>query len=268
MTSPLSEPLRPRTLRGRGDPDRPLSGLGVLRPAARPPLRGSTASRRPPPVSRPASAAQADAAWRDGSGSLAKAASAPLKSPRRLSASICDASAGGSSPAVSPRSRTWTRPRRWARKRSPIPPSSFGAAAASALGSNGFERRRERAVGRRPVDERLQRREFRRVDAEALQRRRARSRNGAPDGELVAHRLGDDRDGGGIVAGGGLFRRDAGFDLRRGELRLDLVDATTSAERSGAAALGGGVPDFELRHARRRGLEFRPARRPRPRAGP
>ena len=83
-------------------------GAQGLAPAASFPI---AASRIDPSASSaasfaPACAAQPLAAWRAGSGSLPKAASAPLTSPRRMAASICDTSAAGSSPWVSFRTRT------------------------------------------------------------------------------------------------------------------------------------------------------------------
>ena len=70
-------------------------------------------------------------------------------------------------------------------------------------------------------------------------------REGRAADELVAQRVGDDRDRGGIVAGRGLLRRDPGLALRRRELRFDLVEA------------GGDAGEIGRRRLRRAGFQFR-----------
>ena len=103
------------------------------------------------------------------------------------------------------------------------PAAPVGAAAARTLGSTASNDAASALIGRRAAGERFQRRELGRIDAERCERRDL-GREGSARRELVADRVGHDRDRRGIVAGGGLFRRDTGFDLRRGERALDLFD--------------------------------------------
>ncbi len=115
------------------------------------------------------------------------------------------------------------------------------------LGPYGFEVGGERAVARRAVDHGLQRSQLRRLDAEALQPGKIGLERRAAV-ELVAHRLGEDGDRGGIVAGGGVLDRDAGFVLCRRELRLDLVEPGRGGGEVGGDRLR--RAGFQFRHPR------------------